>query len=109
MNKVDRIKEELVRRILDYSQKAGKTAPTNAHLSSKLTECENLLDFVNTLQAEEKEELEKAAKEWLAPRLDTSYSAYGETKMMELSKFNGYDMLDAIDFGATWRNEDGKV
>lgn len=49
------------------------------------------------------EDLEEASKEWLSSQLDKSYSNYGEAKMMELTHFDGYAMLDAIDFGAKWQ------
>ena len=49
------------------------------------------------------EDLEEASKEWLSPQLDKSYAAYGETKQMELTHFDGYAMLDAIEFGAQWQ------
>lgn len=62
------------------------------------------------------EELEEASKEWLQPQLDKSYANYGEDKMMELTHFDGYAMLDAIEFGAKWKEQqmmskaiDGKV
>ena len=51
------------------------------------------------------EDLEEASKEWLSPQLDKSYANYGEAKMMELTHFDGYAMLDAIDFGANWQKE----
>lgn len=51
------------------------------------------------------EELEIAAKEWLRPQLDKSYANYGEAKMMELTRFDGYAMLDAIEFGAKWKEQ----
>jgi len=51
------------------------------------------------------EELEKVSKEWLAPQLDKSYAGYGEAKMMELTRFDSYAMLDAIEFGAKWQKE----
>lgn len=51
------------------------------------------------------EDLEEASKEWLRPQLDKSYADYGETKMMELTHFDGYAMLDAIKFGAQWLKE----
>lgn len=51
------------------------------------------------------EELEEASKEWLKPQLDKSYADYGETKMMELTHFDGYAMLDAIEFGAKWQKQ----
>lgn len=49
----------------------------------------------------------KAGKEWLMPQLDKSYANYGETKMMELTHFDGYAMLDAVEFGAKWMEEQG--
>ena len=49
------------------------------------------------------EDLEEASKEWLIPQLDKSYANYGEAKMMELTHFDGYAMLDAIEFGAKWQ------
>lgn len=52
------------------------------------------------------EDLEEASKKWLIPKLDKSYAIYGEAKMMELTRFDGYAMLDAIEFGAKWgRNQ----
>lgn len=51
------------------------------------------------------EELEEVSKEWLRPQLDKSYANYGETKMMELTHFDGYAMLEAIEFGAKWQKE----
>ena len=61
---------------------------------------------VNALHEETvSEDLEKASKEWLMPQLDKSYANYGEVKMMELTHFDGYAMLDAIEFGAKWQKE----
>lgn len=51
------------------------------------------------------EDLEEASEEWLRPQLDMSYINYGEGKMMELTHFDGYAMLDAIEFGAKWKEE----
>ena len=48
-------------------------------------------------------DLEEAGKEWLRPQLDKSYEKYGENKMMELTHFDGYAMLEAIEFGAKWQ------
>ena len=45
------------------------------------------------------EDLEEAGKGWLKPQLDKSYANYGEAKMMELTHFDGYAMLDAIEYG----------
>ena len=51
------------------------------------------------------EELEEASKEWLRPQLDKSYEKYGENKMMELTRFDAFAMLEAIEFGAKWKEE----
>ena len=51
------------------------------------------------------EELEEVGKEWLRPQLDKTYANYGEVKMMELTHFDGYAMLDAIEFGANWKEQ----
>lgn len=62
-----------------------------------------------TKASEEKEpvseDLEEASKEWLIPQLDKSYASYGENMMMELTHFDGYAMLDAIEFGAQWQKQ----
>lgn len=50
-------------------------------------------------------DLGEAGKAWLKPQLDKSYESYGERKMMELTRFDGYAMLDAIEFGANWQKE----
>ncbi len=50
-------------------------------------------------------DLEEAGKEWLRPQLDKSYEKYGEKKMMELTHFDGYAMLEAIEFGAKWKEQ----
>lgn len=51
------------------------------------------------------EDLKEASKEWLRPQLDKSYAYYGEGKMMELTHFDGYAMLDAIEFGAKLKEQ----
>ena len=72
---------------------------------------DEVLSFLDTLEVKEvKEEpvsndLEEAAREWLKPKLDKSYINYGESKMMELTHFDGYAMLDATEFGAQWQKE----
>lgn len=68
--------------------------------------CTNLLSFIDSLQEKPvSEDLEKVSKEWLAPQLDKSYANYGEDKMMELTRFDGYDMLDAVEFGVKWKEQ----
>ena len=74
-------------------------------------EDDEILNIVDTLEVKEvqegpvSEEFEEASKEWLIPQLDKSYTNYGEAKMMELTHFDGYAMLDAIEFGAKWKEE----
>ena len=51
------------------------------------------------------ENLHIASMEWLMPRLDESYKPYGEGKMMELTRFDGYAMLDAIEYGTQWQQK----
>ena len=73
-----------------------------------VNEFKDLLSFLDTLEVKEEpvsKDLEEASKEWLRPRLDMSYINYGEGKMMELTHFDGYSMLDAIEFGANWQEE----
>lgn len=72
-------------------------------------EDDEILNIIDTIEAKEvqeypvSEEFEEASKEWLIPQLDKSYTNYGEAKMMELTHFDGYAMLDAIEFGARWK------
>ena len=67
-------------------------------------------NFVKELSEESiGKDLQKAGKEWLVPQLDKSYANYGETKMMELTHFDGYAMLDAIEFGAQWMASQGET
>ena len=65
-----------------------------------------LINFINAMHEEPvSEDLEEASKEWLIPQLDKSYASYGENMMMELTHFDGYAMLDAIEFGAQWQKQ----
>ena len=65
-----------------------------------------LRDFINSLPEEPvSKDLEKASLDWLIPQLDEFYAKYGDIKMMELTRFDGYAMLDAIEFGARWQKE----
>ena len=66
---------------------------------------EELWNKYNGVDEEEpvSEDLEEASRGWLIPQLDKPYANYGEVKMMELTHFDGYAMLDAIEFGANWQ------
>lgn len=65
-----------------------------------------LINFINAMHEEPvSEDLEEASKGWLIPQLDKSYASYGENMMMELTHFDGYAMLDAIEFGAQWQKQ----
>lgn len=74
-------------------------------------EDDEILNIIDTLEVKDvqeepvSEDLEEASKEWLRPQLDKSYVNYGEAKMMELTHFDGYAMLDAIEFGAKWKEK----
>ena len=76
---------------IDYKTAYGKVV---RHLAKK----DNVKESVS-------EDLEEVGKEWLIPQLDKSYEPYGERKMMELTRFDGYAMLDAVEFGAKWHKE----
>ena len=65
-------------------------------------------DGIELVEEPVSEDFEEASKEWLRPKLDKSYANYGEGKMMELTRFDGYAMLDAIEFGAKWKEEQMK-
>ena len=70
----------------------------------------DLFAFMDSLPNEPvNNDLEEASKEWLRPQLDKSYANYGEAKMMELTRFDGYAMLDAIEFGAKWGKEQAEI
>jgi hypothetical protein len=80
--------------------------PNGGHCWLDYQRMEAIRMAINALQEEPaNEDLEEASKEWLRPQLDKSYASYGETKMMELTHFDGYAMLDAIEFGAKWQAE----
>lgn len=51
------------------------------------------------------EELNKAVKEYVDARLDKDYEPYGEHRQKQLSKFNAYDLEEAIEYGAKWQKE----
>ena len=79
-------------------------AYTNAHRGERAD------DVLSQMRGESVcEDLEKEGKEWLRPQLDKSYAKYGETKMMELTHFDGYAMLEAIEFGAKWHKHHMEV
>lgn len=51
------------------------------------------------------EELNKAIKKYVDARLDKTYEAYGEHRQKQLSKFDAYDIEEAIEYGAEWMKE----
>lgn len=51
------------------------------------------------------EELKKAIKKYVDARLDKTYEAYGEHRQKQLSKFDAYDIEEAIEYGAKWQME----
>ena len=42
---------------------------------------------------------EEKSREYVLPFLDKQYEKYGEHKQMELSRFDGYDMMSAYEEG----------
>jgi len=102
-DKVQKIREEVVR--LKSNLIHGACASQIAmETYCKEEAYDEVLAILDTVQEEPVSNgLEEASKEWLRPQLDKSYANYGETKMMELTHFDGYAMLDAIEFGAKWQ------
>jgi hypothetical protein len=78
-----------------------------AEVFTEATNGETSDEILAQMRGEEpvSEDLEEASEEWLEPQLDKSYVSYGEGKMMELTHFDGYAMLDAIEFGAKWQKQ----
>jgi hypothetical protein len=76
------------------------------HRKDAYKELKGILAYIDEVQKEPvSKDLEVASKEWLSSQLDKSYANYGEAKMMELTHFDGYAMLDAIEFGANWQKQ----
>lgn len=101
---------EDVRNFIDSIQEEPKKCmytKDNYTDNDRKTLCDGCEEKCEYAQKEEpvSEDLEEASKEWLRPQLDKSYADYGEVKMMELTHFDGYAMLDAIEFGANWQKE----
>ena len=128
-DKVQKIREEVERLQNELIQEKKKGFGSDAD-DACILELQNVLTYIDSLQEDPQvkesakvqhinetckesvnsltqepvsEELEEASKEWLRPQLDKSYANYGEAKMMELTHFDGYAMLDAIEFGAKWQ------
>lgn len=128
--KLDKLVAEIERRYNEYMAKDLELAAIRAD------ECLDILSFIDSMQEEPQvkesakiqhvnktckengksltqepvsEDLEEAGKEWLKPQLDKSYANYGEVKMMELTHFDGYAMLDAIEFGANWQEQKDSI
>ena len=103
-DKVQKIREELVR--LKEETSIGLSEHENGVEQGRMEIINALSLFLDSMQEEPvSEDLEEASKEWLRPQLDKSYANYGDVKMMEFTRFDGYAMLDAIEFGAKWQKE----
>jgi len=98
---IDSLQEEPV------SEKKCMFTKDNYTDEDRIVLCENCKEKCEYSKKEGpiSEELEEASKEWLRPQLDKSYVNYGKAKMMELTRFDGYAMLDAIEFGAKWQRK----
>ena len=120
MDKVQKIREEVERiqlytqsevlkQVLDYINKVQEEPVSEPQVkeSAEVQHVDKMCkENGNSLTQEPvSKDLEEASKEWLRPQLDKSYANYGEVKMMELTHFDGYAMLDAIEFGAKWQEE----
>lgn len=102
----DKEKLEKLKKLADAMYYAAQHLTTDAsRLHEAMDEYHQFI--INEYHKEEPsiDDLEKASKEWLKSQLDKSYANYGEAKMMELTHFDGYSMLDAIEFGAKWQFE----
>lgn len=108
MDNIQKIREKIVR--LKSNLMYGACSSQIAMETRCKEEAYNeVLAILDAMQEEPvSEDLEKASKEWLRPQLDNSYADYGEAKMMELTHFDGYAMLDAIEFGAKWKDAERK-
>lgn len=115
-NLIERLKNDAIKPIdaLFIYLMVTNFTPINSlqsdHLSHSVTKTNyqvlaNSAKSSKDLQETISEDLEQASKEWLKPQLDRYYAVYGERKMMELTHFDGYAMLDAIEFGAQWQKE----
>ena len=105
-DKVQKIREE-VEKLKSQLLRGACSSQIAMETICKEEAYNEVLAILDTMQEEPvSEDLEEASKKWLIPQLDKSYANYGEAKMMELTHFDGYAMLDAIEFGAKWgRNQ----
>ena len=104
---LDSLQEESVKRAHADIEAAMQEVEDKSKAFTEAHKGESADDILAQMRGEESvsEELGEASKEWLKPQLDKSYANYGEGKMMELTRFDGYAMLDAIEFGANWQKQ----
>ena len=102
---IDPSKWEIVHRTKPSVDEAMAEIERKAKLFTEANKGKTSEEILAEMRGEEpvSEGLEEESKEWLRPQLDKSYANYGEAKMMELTHFDGYAMLDAIEFGAKWQ------
>lgn len=99
----DKEKLEKAVKLADAMYYAAQNLTTDAsRLRNAMDEYHQFIITEYNKQEPASDDLEQASKEWLRPQLDKSYADYGERKMMELTHFDGYAMLDAVEFGAQW-------
>lgn len=102
----DKEKLDRLKKLADAMYYAAQYLTTDASgLRKAMEEYHKFIIHEYNKQEPTIEDLEQASKEWLRPQLDKSYAEYGERKMMELTHFDGYAMLDAVEFGAQWQRE----
>ena len=100
---IDSMQEEPISEPVDFEKELYKAFGQVKDFTLGVRIAKRFYDMGKNSQEPVSEDLEEAGKEWLSPQLDKSYAAYGETKQMELTHFDGYAMLDAIEFGAKWQ------
>lgn len=99
MSELQKVKTEIQRQKKVISDACGGVIVSKSNCVEYNTLCK-LEEYVDSLLEDHiVDKNEMVDMEWLTPQLDKSYEVYGERKMMELTKFDGYAMLDAIAFG----------
>lgn len=102
MDKIDKIRQEIKRRRVFFEYN-GETPDEMAWRCLG-----ELLAFIDSLPNEPvNDDLKEAIKAYTNAKLDKTYEAYGEHRQKQLSKFDAYDLEEAIEYGANWQKERG--
>lgn len=108
MTQIEQIRKEIERhriaiRVLNEHttpEQTSKTCAVFQYADSILSELNSFLDTLE--QPQLPSDVEEAAMEYVRPKLSKDYVEYGERKQMQLTRFDGYDILEAIEFGAEY-------